>query len=155
MEEAFYSKVNAYIEALNKRKRIYNIDDIVGLKVSDVDRTHTSSTILPCKIVRSSDQTGETLYTVASKNGIMKECFQSSMFLDLTTSNFASLRDMNTESLPSITFIQACQLYTNFKNSDTCKCAGDCSTNRCQCKRKKIKCCSKCHNGNGEKCKNC
>ncbi|CAF4074746.1 unnamed protein product [Rotaria magnacalcarata] len=76
--------------------------------------------------------------------------FQSSMFLDLTTSNFASLRDMNTESLRSITFIQACQLYTNFKVADTCKCTGDCSTNRCQCKQKKTKCCSKCYNGNRE-----
>ena len=90
-----------------------------------------------------------------TKNGIIKESFQSSMFLDLNTSNFASLRDMNTESLPPITFIQACQFYTNFKVTDTCKCAGDCSTNRCQRKRKKTKCCSKCHKGNSGKCKNC
>ncbi|CAF1597697.1 unnamed protein product [Rotaria magnacalcarata] len=121
MEEAFYSKVNAYIKALNqqireeaqeaylnnahtqltiymsrsaKRKRTYAIGDIVGLNVADVGRTNTntSSTILPCKIVHSNDQNGETLYTVATKNGIIKESFQSSMFLDLTTFNFASLR---------------------------------------------------------------
>ncbi|CAF3830042.1 unnamed protein product [Rotaria sp. Silwood1] len=150
-----HTQLTRYMSRSAKRKRTYAVGDIVGLKVADVDRTNTSSTILPCKIFHSNDKNGETLYTVATKNGIIKESFQSSMFLDLTTSNFASLRDMNTESLPSITFIQACQLYTNFKVADTCKCAGDCSTNRCQCKRKKTKCCSKCHNGNRGKCKNC
>ncbi|CAF4232401.1 unnamed protein product [Rotaria magnacalcarata] len=100
MEEAFYSKVNAYIKALNqqiheeaqeaylnnahtqltrymsrsaKRKRIYAVGDIVGLNVAGVDRTNTSSTILPCKIVHSNNQNGETLYTVTTKNGIIKD----------------------------------------------------------------------------------
>ncbi|CAF4945623.1 unnamed protein product, partial [Rotaria magnacalcarata] len=43
-------------------------------------------------------------------------------FLDLTTVNFASLRALDTDQLPTITCIQASQLYTNFKSVETCKC---------------------------------
>jgi hypothetical protein len=149
------SQLTKYINRSAKRQRTYIIGDIIGLKVCDVDRTNTSSTILPCKVVNTHDQDGEVLYTVATKNGIIKETFPSTMFLDLTTANFASLRSFNTDSLPSITFIQACQIYTNFKSTDTCKCAGDCSTNRCQCKKKNRRCCTKCHSGEASKCKNC
>ncbi|CAF1544076.1 unnamed protein product [Rotaria sordida] len=150
-----HSQLTKYISKSSKRQRTYHVGDIIGLKVSDVDRTNTSSTILPCKIVDSKDQDGEVFYNVATMNGIIKESFQSIVFLDITASNFTALRILNIDSLSSISFIQACQIYTNFKSADTCKCNGSCSTNRCQCKKKDRKCCSKCHGGNSFKCKNC
>ncbi|CAF1931196.1 unnamed protein product [Rotaria magnacalcarata] len=52
-------------------------------------------------------------------------------FFDLTTANFALLRALDTDQLPTIAFIQASQLYTNFKSIETCKCAGNCNTNSC------------------------
>jgi hypothetical protein len=122
-EECYVNNANAqltrFISRSCKRQRIYAVDDIVGLKVSDVDRTNTSSTILPCKITNSKDQDGETLYKVATKNGNIQESFQSTVFLDLTSSNFAALRDFDTGTLSTITFIQACQIYTNFRSADT------------------------------------
>ncbi|CAF4752695.1 unnamed protein product, partial [Rotaria sp. Silwood2] len=66
-----------------KRQRTYVIGDIVGLKVSDVDRTNTSSTILPCKIIEKYSQNNEMLYMVATQNGIIKERFNPMAFLDL------------------------------------------------------------------------
>jgi len=118
-EVSYLNNANAqltkYINKPCKRQRIYVVGDIVGLKVSDVDRTNTSSTILPCKIIDFKDQDAELLYNVATMNGIIQQSFQSTTFLDLTSSNFASLRDLNTSSLPTISFIQACQLYTNFR----------------------------------------
>ncbi|CAF1057837.1 unnamed protein product [Rotaria sordida] len=107
-----------------KRQRTYDFGDIVGLKVSDVDRTNTSSTILPCKIIDKYVRNGEFIYTVATKDGIIKEHFDSLTFLDLTTANFGSLRAINIDELPTITFIQASQIYTNFKSTETCKCFG-------------------------------
>ncbi|CAF2114551.1 unnamed protein product, partial [Rotaria magnacalcarata] len=48
MKAAFYSTLDAYLNELDtKQQRTYAIGDIVGLKVSDVYRTNTSSTILP------------------------------------------------------------------------------------------------------------
>ena len=137
------------------RQRTYVIGDIVGLKFSDVDRTNTSSTILPCKIIDKYTKNDETLYTVATQNGIIKERFDQMALLDLTTANFASLRAMDTDQLPTISFIQASQIYTNFKSIETCKCSGNCSTNRCCCKKNNRKCCTKCHSDKSAKCKNC
>ncbi|CAF2177712.1 unnamed protein product [Rotaria magnacalcarata] len=130
MKAAFYSKLDAYLNELDtKRQRPYVIGDIVGLKVSDVYRTNTSSTILPCKIIEKHSQNNETLCVVATQNAIIKERFNQMAFLDLTAANFASLRALDIDQLPTITFIQASQLYTN----------------RCYCKKNNRKCCTKCH----------
>ncbi|CAF5027543.1 unnamed protein product, partial [Rotaria socialis] len=113
-EECYLNNANSqltrYINKSSKRQRIYHVGDIVDLKVSDVNRTNTSSMILPCKIVDSKCQDGETFYNVATVNGIIKESFQSTVFLDLTASNFTTLRTLNTDSLSCVTFIQACQI---------------------------------------------
>ncbi|CAF1446205.1 unnamed protein product [Rotaria magnacalcarata] len=153
---AFYSKLDVYLNELDtKRQRIYVIGDVVGLKVSHVYRTNTPSTILPCKIIEKNSQNNETLYVVATQNGIIKERFDQMAFLDLTAANFASLRALDTDQLPTITFIQASQLYTNFKPVEICKCAGNCNTNRCYCKKNNQKCCTKCHSDKHSVCKNC
>jgi hypothetical protein len=149
------SQLIKYKNSAAKRRRKYVISDIDGLKVSDVDRTNTSSTILPCKIVDKYSKNDEFMHIVATQNGILKEHFESTAFLDLTSANFASLRSTNTDDLPTITFIQASQIYTNFKSTETCKCSGDCNTNRCCCKKNNRKCCTKCHSDKKSKCKNC
>ncbi|CAF5135433.1 unnamed protein product, partial [Rotaria magnacalcarata] len=66
-----------------KRQRTYVIRDIVGLKMSDVYRTNTSSMIFPCKIIEKNSQNNETLYVVATQNGIIKERFDQMAFLDI------------------------------------------------------------------------
>ena len=75
------SELTRYNRRASKRQRTYSVDDIVGLQVFDVDRTNTSSTILPCKIVDSNKGSGETLYTVVTINGIIQEKFQSASFM--------------------------------------------------------------------------
>ncbi|CAF2057370.1 unnamed protein product [Rotaria magnacalcarata] len=63
-EECYLNNANSqltrYINKSSKRQRTYHVGDIVDLKVSDVDHTNTSSTILPCKIVDSKCQDGAT-----------------------------------------------------------------------------------------------
>ena len=86
-----HSQLTKYNTKSYKRQRVYQLGDIVGLKVSDVDRTNTFSTVLPCKIVDIKDHDGEILYNVATMNGIIEESFQSTAF-DLTASNFMALR---------------------------------------------------------------
>ncbi len=104
------SQLIKYKNSAAKRRRKNVIGDIVGLKVSDVDRTNTYSTILPCKIVDKYSKNDEFMHIVATQNGILKEHFESTAFLDLTSANFASLRSTNTDDLPTITFIQASQI---------------------------------------------
>ena len=149
------SQLIKYATRSAKRQRTYTVGDIVGLKISQVDRTNTSPTILPCKIIEKSFDNRDILYTVTTQNGVVKERFNSMTLLDLTTANFAALRAVNTGELPTITFIQAAQIYTHFKSSETCKCSGACNTNRCCCKKNNRKCCTKCHNNRSSKCSNC
>ena len=54
------------------RQRTYVIDDIVGLNVSDVDRTNTSSTILPCKVINKYSKNDETLKRLPLKMVLSK-----------------------------------------------------------------------------------
>lgn len=158
-EEAYLnnarSETNKYIGRSSKRQRTYVVGDIVGLKVPDVDRTNTSSTLLPCKIIDCKVQGEETFYNVATCNGILSESFLSTALIDLRSSNFTALRIIDTNTLSKISFIQACHLHTSFRSSKTCKCNGNCSTNRCRCKKENRKCCSKCHIGDGSQCENC
>ncbi|CAF5023151.1 unnamed protein product, partial [Rotaria sp. Silwood1] len=97
---------------------------MVGLKVSDVDRTNTSTIILLCKIINKYLRNDEFMYAVAAKDGIIKEHFDSLAFLDLIIANLGSLRAVNVNGLSTITFLQASQIYTNFKSTETCKYSG-------------------------------
>lgn len=143
-------------DRMYKKKRIFEINDIVGLKIADVDRSNTSGSILPCKIVKvcEYDESLKRSYKVASTYGIISNCFLSSDFVDLSDTLSIQLRKLNMDNLSEITFIQACQLFTQYKSNNVCKCVGSCETNRCPCKKKSIKCCSKCHRGKCSSCKN-
>ncbi|CAF4522228.1 unnamed protein product [Rotaria magnacalcarata] len=148
-------QLNKYNRGLKKQK-LYQINDIVGLKIADVDRTNTSASTLPCKIIQiiEKDDSSTMFYQVATLDGIIKELFLSIAFVDLSQTVAADLRQLITTNLPTITFIQACQLFTNYKHLNTCKCSGSCDTNRCPCKKNGSKCCTKCHRGKVTLCKN-
>jgi len=126
------------------------------LKIAIVDRSNTAPSILPCKIVSiiTKDDNMNIMYKVATLNGIITDSFSSTSFMDLSNTLSAELRQLDPTNLPSITFIQACQFFTKYKSVNVCKCAGSCVTNRCPCKKQSIKCCSKCHHGKSNDCKN-
>jgi hypothetical protein len=144
-----------YQRALKKQKH-FQIGDIVGLKINDVDRSNMAPSILPCKIVQiiEKEHFTNTLYNVATVNGIITDSFSATDFVDLSQTISSEIRQLDTSKLSNITFIQACQLFTNYKSIHTCKCTGSCDTNRCPCKKQGIQCCSKCHRGKHISCKN-
>ncbi len=139
-----------------KKQKIFHINDIVGLKIADVDRSNTAPSILPCKIIEiiRKEESFNTLYKVATVDGIISDSFSSTDFMDLSQTVSADLRQIDTSTLPTISFIQACQIFTQYKSIHACKCTGACDTNRCPCKKKSVKCCSKCHRGKLTLCKN-
>ncbi|CAM4828642.1 unnamed protein product, partial [Rotaria magnacalcarata] len=144
-----------YQRALKKQKG-FQVNDIVGLKIADVDRSNTAPSILPCKIFKIiiKKDSLTTLYKMATVNGIITDAFSSSDFIDLSETLSADLRELDCNSLSDISFIQACQIFTQYKSIHACKCTGSCDTNRCPCKKKSVKCCSKCHRGKCLLCKN-
>ncbi len=158
--------INTYIQNLErqyknyqctlKKQKSFQNGDIIGLKIANVDRSNTAPSILPCKIIQiiTKEETSNIMYKVASSNGIISDSFSSSDFIDLSDTLSAELRRLDCANMPSISFIQACQLFTHYKSINTCKCAGSCDTKRCPCKKQSIKCCSKCHRGKCTDCKN-
>jgi hypothetical protein len=94
------------------------------------------------------------MYKVATLNGIISDSFSSTAFVDLSNTISSELRQSDSNILPTITFIQACQIFTQYKSIHACKCIGSCETNRCPCKKKSVKCCTKCHRGKCVLCKN-
>ncbi|CAF4131102.1 unnamed protein product, partial [Adineta steineri] len=148
-------QLNNYNRALKKQK-IYQINDIVGLKIANVDRSNMAPSILPCRVIQvlGSEESLNTTYKVATLYGVISDSFSSSDFTDLSQTVSAELRQLDIKTLSSISFIQACQKLTHYKSNQVCKCVGTCDTNRCPCKKQSIKCCSKCHRGKCTLCKN-
>ncbi|CAF2069909.1 unnamed protein product, partial [Rotaria magnacalcarata] len=91
---------------------VFQFGDIIGLKIADVDRSNTASSILPCKIVETitKEEYINTMYKVASLNGIITNLFSASDLTDLSETISADLRQLNSNTLPVISFIQACQI---------------------------------------------
>ncbi|CAF4649859.1 unnamed protein product, partial [Rotaria socialis] len=94
-------QLNKYNRGLKKQK-LYQINDIVGLKIADVDRTNTSASTLPCKIIQiiEKDDSSTMFYQVATLDGIIKELFLSIAFVDLSQTVAADLRQLITTNLP-------------------------------------------------------
>ncbi|CAF4877736.1 unnamed protein product, partial [Rotaria sp. Silwood1] len=115
-------QLKIYERALKKQKS-FEINDIIGLKIADVDRSNTAPSILPCKIIKiiKKDDPINVFYKLATQDGIISELFSSSEFMDLTQTVSSDLRKTDITQLANITFIQACQIFTKFKTNRPCK----------------------------------
>ena len=139
-----------------KRVKHFNIGEIVGLKISNVDRSNTAPSILPCKII-STDvglTTNDIKYRLTTETGTINSSFTASDLIDLNETSSSLLRQLDCSNLSSVSIIQACQAYTNYRSTIACKCISACTSARCPCKKRLINCCSKCHNGKQINCKN-
>ena len=105
--------------------------------------------MLPCKVISvesSPDQLHR--YQLCTTTCIISSRFQAMDLLHLSTCNFRDLRDVDSASLPTITFIQGCKTYVNTRfvtPVEVCKCSGTCSTKKCPCRGAKIQCGTECH----------
>lgn len=161
-DSLFYSfflsaeRQNEIHQQILKRAKNFDINDIVGYKIANVDRSNTAPSILPCKIIDivAGVTTNSTQYRVATEIGIITGSFAASDLSDLNETLSSGLRQLDCSNLPSISIIQACQSYTNYRSVTACKCVTACNTARCPCKKRSVQCCSKCHRGQKTECKN-
>jgi len=131
------------------RKNEYKIGDLVGLKIDKVDRTNVTPKVLPCKIisVQSASNDMDT-YQLCTTTTVISSRFQALDLLNLSNCNFRDLRDVDSTTLPTMTFIQACKAYVSaglITPTEVCNCNGTCSTKKCPCRTAKIQCDTKCH----------
>ena len=166
-EQIRYEAEESYMQSISKRQQRYNgkiklsqyhVGDLVGLKIDKVDRTNTTPKILPCKVISiESLSANATTYRLCTTKCILSSKYCGLDLIDLTKCNFAELRSIDSQTLPTETFIQACKTYVS-KGTDlvayACTCDGNCATKNCPCKAAKVQCGSKCHPGKKKPCSN-
>lgn len=103
----------------------YEVDDIIGLKINNVDDSNFISEMLPCKII-AVHSTSENIDTYQLCTAICKisSTFQASDLLCLPYSNFLNVSDTYPATLPIRTFGQT----SNAHITPT----SDCETNKIQ-----------------------
>ena len=132
--------------------------DLVGLKIDKVDRANTTPKILSCKVISiESSNDNATTYRLCTTKCILSSKYCGLDLIDLTKCNFAELRSIDSQKLPTQTFIQACKAYVSKGIDpvvDTCTCDGNCATKKCPCKVAKVQCGSKCYPSKKKLCSN-
>ncbi|CAF1443236.1 unnamed protein product [Rotaria sp. Silwood1] len=157
----------AYMKTIAKRQRLYDdaqhlrqfqIGDLVGLKIDKVDRTNTTPKILPCKVISiQSSYDNINIYCLCTTKCVLSSKYYVNDLIDLTKCNFAELRAIDFQTLPTQTFIQACKDYVSSGFNpvvEACVCHGACATKKCQCKAAKVPCGTKCHPAKKKSCTN-
>ena len=82
--------------------------------------------------------------------GILNTTFSYSDLIDLRNVRFEDLENTDPSSLERIAFTKASRDVSGFANptkvgASICNCKGNCSNNRCSCRKNNIKCSTKCH----------
>ena len=126
----------------------YAIGDTVGIKIHNADRTNTDARLLPCKVYEVTIKNDIKCYRIYSATGKLKNTFTGEELVDMKNVVFPVLATVDPSSLEEVSIVQASRGATNWQSSkkghDVCQCKGSCITNRCCCKKKGIKCSTKC-----------
>ena len=147
-----------YLKSIAKRQKLYdnavkqqedNVEDLVGLQIERVDRTHTTPKILPCKVVSfHSSSNGCVMYNLCTMKCLLSILYHVQDLLDLRKCDFTDLRSVDPTNLPIMAFTQTCKEYVSAGTNsvvEACNCSGKCATKSCPCKARDTQCCSKCH----------
>ncbi|CAF2139240.1 unnamed protein product [Rotaria magnacalcarata] len=113
----------SYMANIAKRQKLFNdvvhqneykVGDLVGLKIDKVDRTNVTPRVLPCKIISVQVASNDMdTYQLCTTTAILFSRFQVLDLLNLSKCNFRDLRDVDSTTLPTMTFIQACKAYVS------------------------------------------
>ena len=96
-------------------------------------------------------------YQLCTTTGIISSRFQRLDLLNLSDCNFRDLRDVDSTTLPTMTFIEACKEYVSARlitPIEASNCNRTCSTKKCHCRAAKIQCGTKCHSSKMKPCSN-
>ncbi|CAF0907250.1 unnamed protein product [Didymodactylos carnosus] len=122
-----------------QKLRQYQTGDLTGLKIDKVDRTNTTSKILPCKVISiQSSSDNMNTYRLYTTKYVLSSRYGVNDLIDITKCNFSELR-----AIDSQTFIQACKDYVSSgvnPVAEACACNSGCATKKCPCKTAKVPC---------------
>ncbi|CAF3679239.1 unnamed protein product, partial [Rotaria sp. Silwood1] len=157
----------SYVKKIAERQKLYadtqkvgqyQIGDLVGLKIDKVDRTNTPPKFLPCKVISvellSDDR---NTYRLCTRKCVLSPTYDVNDLIDLTKCNFLELCSIDSQTLPTQTFIQACKDYISSGINVGVEARvynGGCAAKKCPCKVPKVPCSTKCHPAKRKCCSN-
>ena len=131
----------------------YKNGDLVGITISRVDRTNCDPKIMPCIIEKRFNNTDNIAYSLISPYGRIATSFPVHQLIPMSCTKPPELENINFETIPTVTFVQASKMFARGNATATCDCKTKCVTKTCPCKRISVPCSTKCHSKRG-KCKN-
>jgi hypothetical protein len=134
-----------YDDHVQKIVESYKNGDLVGVSINKVDRTNCDPKIMLCVIEKRSDNTDMPAYQLISPFGRISTLFPVHQLIPMSGMKPAVLQDINFESIPTISFVQASKQFARGNPSATCDCKAKCVTKTCPCRRASIACSTKCH----------
>ncbi len=82
--------------------------------IDKVDRTNTTPKILPCKVISiQSSSDNINTYCLCTTKCVISSKYYGNDLINLRKCNFSELRAIDSETLATQTFIQACKDYVN------------------------------------------
>ena len=113
----------AYMKTIAKRQKLYDdpqrlgqfqIGDLVELRIDKVARTNTTPKISPYKVISmQSSSASINTYCLCTTKCILASKYYAKDLIDLRKCNFSALLAIDSQTLPTQTFIQACKDYVN------------------------------------------
>ncbi len=98
-----------------QQQQQYQLGDLVGLQIDDdrsINRTDKTPLILPCKVISIQSSLNHcTTYKLCTLKGILSTSYGVQDLFDLRKFDFLNLRTVDPATLPTVTFIQACEEY--------------------------------------------
>ncbi|CAF1617561.1 unnamed protein product, partial [Didymodactylos carnosus] len=104
-------KMKAHDNYLDNLSHKFNVNDCVGVKIHEADRTNTDAKLLPCLIVEKISKNNSVIFRLACQYGILTNTFSLGEVIDLKSACLKPLKKIDVEDLENITFIEACKLF--------------------------------------------
>jgi len=140
--QSYTNKMANQMNKGKKRVKEYQVGDLVRVTVPKIDRFSIDHFILPCKIMK---RTENDKYRLGSKFGIIEIYYTAGELEPLGTASFPELSDIPSNE---ISVREAARLQSvGSVSGGICNCKSECNSNKCRCKKSGGSCSSRCHSG--------
>ena len=117
-----------YQNQVSHLQKSFQKGDTVGIKINKVDRTNTSASVLPCKVL-SVKPNVTCPYKLYTPSGILNVNYSADDMIDLRQVVFPGLENLDATNLTEISLIKASRDSSGWNNvakeSSLCSCSGN------------------------------
>ena len=148
--EVYTEKMRAQMEKGRKHPRRFEQNDLVQIRISEVDRAGIDRRYIPCKVL---EITANDTYILGCQYGRLNEHY-SAIELVPINGTFREYPELMVIPETCVSAREAAiQQSSGSITATKCLCKGNCLKNHCKCKKAGATCSTRCHPNNVQ-CKN-